>query len=130
MFLLWDCKPLQLLGSFALSPMDSCDHPLLCLSGTSRASQERAISGSCQGLNHQPKSTHGETHGSSCICSRRWPSQSSMGGEVLGPVKALCPSVGECQGQEAGVGGFLSRGRGTGMGGFEGKPGKGIAFEM
>jgi hypothetical protein len=27
-----------------------------------------------------------------------------MGREVLGPVKTLCPSVGECQGQEAGVG--------------------------
>jgi hypothetical protein len=26
-------------------------------------------------------------------------SQSSMGGEVLGPVKALCPSVREYQGQ-------------------------------
>jgi hypothetical protein len=24
-------------------------------------------------------------------------SQSSMGGEALGPVKVLCPSVGECQ---------------------------------
>jgi len=23
-----------------------------------------------QGLNHEPKSTHGGTHGSSCICSR------------------------------------------------------------
>ena len=31
-----------------------------------------------------------------------------MGGEVLGPVKALCPSIGECQGQEAGVGGLVS----------------------
>jgi hypothetical protein len=31
-------------------------------------------------------------------------SQSSMEGETLGSVKALCPSVGECQGQEAGVG--------------------------
>ena len=30
--------------------------------------------------------------------------------ETLGPVKALCPSVGERQGQEAGVGGLLSRG--------------------
>jgi hypothetical protein len=40
------------------------------------------------------------------------PSQSSVGGEALGPVKALCPSVGECQGQEAGVGGLVSRGRG------------------
>jgi hypothetical protein len=26
-----------------------------------------------QGLNHQPKSTHGGTHGSSYICSRGWP---------------------------------------------------------
>jgi hypothetical protein len=67
---------------------------------------------SSQGLNHQPKSTHGGTHGSSCICSRGWPSQSSMWGEVLCPGKALCPSVGECQGQEAGVGGL-----GAGVGG-------------
>jgi hypothetical protein len=29
-----------------------------------------------------------------------------MGGEALGPVKAQCPSVGECQDQEAGVGGL------------------------
>ncbi|KRY94724.1 hypothetical protein T4B_6400, partial [Trichinella pseudospiralis] len=28
---------------------------------------------------------------------RGWPSWSSMGGEALGPVKALCPSIGECQ---------------------------------
>jgi hypothetical protein len=62
----------------------------------------------------KPKSTHGETHGSSCICSREWPSRSSMGGEALGPVKALCPSVGECQGQEAGVGGLVSGGGGGG----------------
>jgi hypothetical protein len=26
-----------------------------------------------QGLNYQPKSIHGATHGSSCICSRGWP---------------------------------------------------------
>jgi hypothetical protein len=54
-----------------------------------------------------------------------------MGGEALGPVKALCPSVGECLGQEAGVGGLVSRGRGRGWGGVsEAKPGKGITFEM
>ena len=41
-----------------------------------------------------------------------------MGGEALGPVKALSPSVGECQGQEAGVSGLVSRGRGWGIGGF------------
>ena len=52
------------------------------------------------------------------ICSRGWPCRASMGGEALGPVKALCPSVGECQGQEAGVGGLVSRRRGDGIGGF------------
>ena len=41
-----------------------------------------------QGLNHQPKSTHRVTHGSSYICSGGWPSQASMGGEALGPKKA------------------------------------------
>ena len=30
-----------------------------------------------------------------------------MGGEALDPVKAPCPSVGECQGGEAGVGGWV-----------------------
>ena len=47
-----------------------------------------------------------------------------MGGESLGPVKVLCPRTGECQGQEAGVGGLVSRGRGEGVF-LEGKPGKG-----
>jgi hypothetical protein len=64
---------------------------------------------------------------------RGWPCQKSMVEEALGPVKALCPSVRECQGQEAGVGGLVSRGKGEGIGrgGFsEGKPGKGITFEM
>jgi hypothetical protein len=36
----------------------------------------------------------------------------------------LCPSIGECQGQEAGVGGLVSRGRGEGIEGSQGKPGK------
>ena len=49
-----------------------------------------------------------------------------MGGDTLGSVKALCPSVGECQNQEVGVGELVSRGRGV----LEGKPGKGIPFEM
>jgi hypothetical protein len=54
-----------------------------------------------------------------------------MGGEALGPVKVLFPSVWECQ--ESGVGGLVSRGRGEEIeGGFfsEGKQGKGIPFEM
>jgi hypothetical protein len=73
---------------------------------------------SSQGLNHQPKSTHGGTHGSSCICSKGWLCWTSVGGEALGPVKAQCPSVGECQDREAGVSGLVSRGRGYGVGGF------------
>jgi len=44
---------------------------------------------------------------------------SSLGGEALGPVKALCPNVGECQGQEAGVVGLVSRGKGEGIGVFQ-----------
>jgi hypothetical protein len=34
---------------------------------------------------------------SSCISNRRWPSQLSMGGETLGLVKIICPSISECQ---------------------------------
>jgi hypothetical protein len=47
-----------------------------------------------------------------------WPSWLSMGGKALGPMKALCPSVGECQGQEVGVGGLMSIGRGDRIGSF------------
>jgi hypothetical protein len=32
-------------------------------------------------------------------------------------MKALCSSVGECQGQEAGVGRLVNEGRGRGLGG-------------
>jgi hypothetical protein len=54
-----------------------------------------------------------------------------MGGAALGPVKVICPSVGECQDREAGVGGLVSRGRWDRIGFFsEGKPGKGITFKM
>jgi len=47
-----------------------------------------------------------------------------VGGEALGPGKALYPSVGECQGKEAGVdrwvgeGPHRSRVREVGIGGF------------
>ena len=45
-------------------------------------------------------------------------------GEALGSVKVLSPNVGECQGQETGVGGLVSRGRGDGIGSIQwaGKP--------
>ena len=36
------------IGDPVLSPMDGCEHPLLYLPGTGIASQETAISGSCQ----------------------------------------------------------------------------------
>jgi hypothetical protein len=39
--------------------------------------------------------------------------------EALGPVKAWFTSVRECQGQEAGVGGLVSREREVGIGGFQ-----------
>jgi hypothetical protein len=51
-----------------------------------------------------------------------------MGGEALGPLKVLCPTIGECQGQEAGVGGLVSRRMGEGIG--EEKLGNKITFEM
>ena len=63
------------------------------------------------------KKTHGGTHGSSCICSRGWPSHSSIGGKTLGPVTVLCPSIGGCQ--EAGVGGLGSRGSVEVIGDFQ-----------
>ena len=56
MFLLWSFSPLQLPGYFSgsfigdlvLRPMDDCEHPLLYLPDTGRASQKTALSGSCQ----------------------------------------------------------------------------------
>jgi hypothetical protein len=42
-----------------------------------------------------------------------------MGGEALGPVKVLCLSIGECQGQDVGVGGLGTRGRGEWIGDFQ-----------
>jgi hypothetical protein len=55
-----------------------------------------------------------------------------MGVKAFGPVKAPCPSVGECQGGKADVDGWVrehshrSRGREGGIGAsLEEKPGKG-----
>ena len=79
---------------------------------------------SSQGLNHQPRSTHGGTHGSSCICSRGWPCGTSMGGEDLDLVKVGCPNIGEYKNWERGVDGWVgehshkSRWRRDMIGGF------------
>jgi hypothetical protein len=52
-----------------------------------------------------------------------------MGGEALGPVKVLCSSIGECQGQEeSGWVGEQGNG-GEYMGFSEGKLGKVVTFE-
>jgi hypothetical protein len=32
-----------------------------------------------------------------------------MGGEALGPVKVICPSIGDCQGKEVEVGELVSK---------------------
>jgi hypothetical protein len=55
-----------------------------------------------------------------------------MGEEALGPVKVLCPSMEECQGQEWEWVGWRARGgREGGKRGFsEGKLGKGITLEI
>jgi hypothetical protein len=53
-----------------------------------------------------------------------------MEGEALGPVKVLCPNIGKCQGQEAGVCRLVSRMMGQGIGVSEGEPGKGITLEI
>jgi hypothetical protein len=81
-------------------------------------------------LYYQSNKTYGGTCGSSYKCSRGWPSWSSMGGEALGPVTVLCPSIGEYQDQEWE---WVCWGAGQGGGdrGFsEGKLGKEITFEM
>jgi hypothetical protein len=52
-----------------------------------------------------------------------------MGGEAHGLAKIICLSMGECQGQEAGVGGLGSRVGGGYRGLSERKLGKGIALK-
>jgi hypothetical protein len=58
------------------------------------------------------------------------PSQSSMRGEALGPVKVLCPSRGECQGQEWEWVGWGAGAGGKDRGFSEEKLGNGITFKM
>jgi len=73
-----------------------------------------------QGLKHQPKSTHGGTHGSRHICSRGWDYPDLIGGKALGTVKVCFPSVRECQGIDVAMGGWEGqhphKGRGRGDG--------------
>ena len=64
------------------------------------------VSSELPGTKPPNKSTDGETHSSSYICTRECLCQASKGKDALGPVKARCPSVGECQGREVRVGGW------------------------
>jgi hypothetical protein len=82
-------------------PMQELGEVLKKLTGSATSYEEQPyqptiLSQSSQRLNHQLKSTHGGTHGSSHICSRGLPYLASMGGEVLCLVEAQCPSIGEC----------------------------------
>jgi hypothetical protein len=53
-----------------------------------------------------------------------------MGEEALGLGKIICSNTGECQGQEARVGGLWSRAGGRCRGLSKRKLGKEVAFEM
>jgi hypothetical protein len=75
---------------------------------------------SSQVLDHQPKTTHVETHGAGRIPGRGWPCWTSVGGESLGPDGVQCSSVGDCHGGKTGEGRWVGehphRGRVSGDG--------------
>jgi hypothetical protein len=83
---------------------------------------------SCLGLNHQPKKTHGRTHGSSCICSKGWPGQSSTGG--LWSCDDSMSQDRRIPGPGSRSGWVGEQGGGRGWGGFTGETKKGDNFEM
>jgi hypothetical protein len=56
-------------------------------SRTARATQKNPVWK--KNKNKTNKQKKDSTHGFSHICSRGWPCQTSMGGEALGPEKAL-----------------------------------------
>jgi hypothetical protein len=53
------------------------------------------------------------------VAEGRLVSQPSMREKTLGLAKIICPSIGECQDQEAGVGRLGSRGSREGIGDFQ-----------
>ena len=58
-------------------------------------------------LNHQPKDTHGGTHGSGSICGRGWTYWTSAAGETLEPEGVRFPSVEKGQRGKRGEGGWV-----------------------
>jgi hypothetical protein len=115
-----------------LSPVVDCGAKRICNPIGRTAISTNQSSQSSQGLKHQPKSTHGETHGSSHICGNglvghQWEER---------PCEGLMP---QCRGMPGWGGGsgwvrehpHRSRERSDVTGVFsDGKPGKGITFEM
>jgi hypothetical protein len=69
-------------------------------------------------LNHQGNTNQNNPEFHLTSCSRGWPCWSSVGEEALGPVKVLCPSIGECQDRKVRVDGLMNRGKGKQIGGF------------
>jgi hypothetical protein len=69
------------------------------------------------------------------ICGRRWPYWISVGGEALGPERVQCPSVGGCQGDKTGMGGWVNTLIDAGEGRWDkrfqkGRPEKEKTFEL
>jgi hypothetical protein len=54
-----------------------------------------------QGMEYQPKSTHGGTRGFDHVCGREWPCLTPVGGGALGPEGVQCTSVVVCQSRKA-----------------------------
>ena len=95
-----------------------------------KVTKELKGSATLQEEQHYELTSSPKAYISSCICSREWPSWPSMAGEILGLAKIICPSTGECQGQETEVGGLGSRAGGGYRRLSKRKLGEGIAFEM
>ena len=80
----WSCPPL--LGT----PMEELGEGLKEVRGFATPSEKQHQPNRTPKLpqTKPPKSTHGGTSGSSCICNREWPYLASMRGEALGTGEA------------------------------------------
>ena len=104
------------IGGPVFHPIDDCEHPLLYLPGIGIASHETAISGSCQqnlaGICNSELTGNPRAHVSSYICSRRWPSQPSLGREAPRSCKPYIPQYRGMPGPRSGSGWVGEQGRG------------------
>ena len=79
------------IGLIAGSSMEELEKGLKKLKGFAAPWGEQQCQPPDPQMDHQPKNTHGGTHGSSC---RRWPCWRSVGGTALGPEGVSFPSRG------------------------------------